>query len=177
MSNGDTITLTVGVDTYTYTAGASESGTTFLLETGSSASINIDTTARSIASVINKDATSPIQAYYISGVNDAPGQIFLEATGYSVSSFSVTVNSANMGSNFSPGLQTIGTSYSGSLETRTNRVFFSKILEPEAVPAVNFLEVGSQDENILRILALRDSLIVLTDKAVHRVGGETPSSF
>ena len=177
ISNGDTLTISVGVDDYTYTAGAAESGTTFFLQTGSSVSINIDTTARSLASVINKDATSPVQAYYISGVNDAPGQIFLEATNYSVDSFSITVNAADIGGNFSPVLPTTGTSYSGIQQDRTNRVFFSKILEPEAVPSVNYLDLGDKSNVILRILPLRDSIIALTTKGVYRIGGTTPSDF
>lgn len=177
ISNGDTLTITVGLNSYTYTAGAAESGTTFFLQNTSSASINIDTTARSISSVINKDATSPIQAYYISGVNDAPGQIFLESTGYGVETFSITVSTAGMGGNFSPVLPTTGTSYSGIQQDRTNRVFFSKVLEPEAVPSVNYLDLGDKSNVILKIIPLRDSIIALTTKGVYRIGGTTPSDF
>ena len=177
IDNGDTLTITIDGDTYVYTAGAAESGTTFFLEKTSSVSINIDTTARSLASVINKDATSPIQAYYISGVNDAPGKIFLESTSYDVDSFAVTVSNTDIGSNFSPILPVSGTSYSGIQQARTNRIFFSKILEPEAVPSVNYLDLGDKSNVILKTLPLRDSIIALTTKGVYRIGGTTPSDF
>ena len=177
MVNGDTLTITIGGDNYTYTAGAAESGTTFFLQNTSSVSINIDTTARSLASVINKDAICPVQAYYVSGVNDAAGQLFLEAIDYSVESFSITTNTALAGSNFSPVLPASGASYAGINEERTNRVFFSKILEPEAVPSVNYLDIGDKSTIIKRILPLKDSIIVLTNKAVYRIGGDAPSNF
>ncbi len=52
-----------------------------------------------------------------------------------------------------------------------NRIFYSKINQPEAVPIVNYLDIGPQDKNILRILALRDNLFVLKEEGIYRLSG------
>ena len=52
-----------------------------------------------------------------------------------------------------------------------NRIYYSKANEPEAVPAINFIDVGPQDAEIKRILALRDSLFVFKDDGIYVVSG------
>jgi hypothetical protein len=42
-----------------------------------------------------------------------------------------------------------------------NRIYFSKLNQPEAVPIVNFVDIGSKDSPIERILGLRDNLFIL----------------
>lgn len=56
---------------------------------------------------------------------------------------------------------------------KVNRIYFSKLLQPEAVPAENFLDVGAQDKAILRIFPLRDSLFVFKEDGLYRISGET----
>lgn len=58
-------------------------------------------------------------------------------------------------------------------EEKTNRVYYSKYQQPEAVPIVNFFDVGSQDKAILRIVPLRDSLFVFKEDGLYRISGET----
>lgn len=58
-----------------------------------------------------------------------------------------------------------------------NRVYYSKFQQPEAVPSLNFFDVGSKDSPILRIFGLRDSLFVLKKDAIYRLSGESPQSF
>jgi len=57
-------------------------------------------------------------------------------------------------------------------EEKPNRIYYSKFQEPEAVPIVNFLDVGSQDKEILRIFPLRDSLFVFKEDGLYRISGE-----
>jgi hypothetical protein len=61
-------------------------------------------------------------------------------------------------------------------EKKPNRVYFSKFQQYESVPIVNFLDIGAQDEPILRILALRDSLMVFKTDGLFRIGGENALS-
>lgn len=56
-------------------------------------------------------------------------------------------------------------------EERANRLYFSKVNQPEAVPSINYIDVGSQDEEIRRVVALRDSLFILKDDGVFLVSG------
>lgn len=58
-------------------------------------------------------------------------------------------------------------------EEKINRVYFSKLLQPEAVPLLNSIDVGSADRKILRIFPLRDSLFVFKEDGLFRISGET----
>lgn len=57
-------------------------------------------------------------------------------------------------------------------EQKANRVYYSKFQQPEAVPIVNFFDVGAEDKQILRIIALRDSLFVFKEDGLYRISGE-----
>lgn len=62
-------------------------------------------------------------------------------------------------------------------EKKPNRLYFSKESQPEAVPLVNFLDVGTRDEGIDRIIALRDNLFVLKKDGTFILTGTTSSDF
>lgn len=62
-------------------------------------------------------------------------------------------------------------------ERAPNRLYISKLQQPEAVPTVNYLDIGPKDQPILRILALRDSLFVLKSDGVYRVTGDLVANF
>lgn len=56
-------------------------------------------------------------------------------------------------------------------EVAPNRIYYSKFQQPEAVPILNYIEVGPKDQKILRVLALRDNLFLLKEEAVYRLSG------
>lgn len=58
-------------------------------------------------------------------------------------------------------------------EAKSNRVYYSKPNQPEAVPIVNYFDLGSSDKRILRIFPLRDSLFVFKEDGLFRISGET----
>jgi hypothetical protein len=62
-------------------------------------------------------------------------------------------------------------------ETKPNRIYYSKFQQFEAVPTLNYFDVGPQDEPIERILALRDSLFIFKTDGVYRLGGENENNF
>lgn len=57
-------------------------------------------------------------------------------------------------------------------ENRVNRIYYSKFQQPEAVPIVNFFDVGAEDRAILRIFPLMDTLFVFKEDGLYRVSGE-----
>lgn len=57
-------------------------------------------------------------------------------------------------------------------QTKPNRVYYSKLQQPEAVPALNFFDVGAFDKQILRIFPMRDSLFVFKEDGLYRISGE-----
>lgn len=87
--------------------------------------------------------------------------------------FSVPVNVTTAGTT---GLWFLADNASDN-ETTPNRLYFSKIQQPEAVPLVNFIDIGAQDKEIRRILPLRDSLVVMKDDGVYIITGTTAPNF
>jgi hypothetical protein len=313
----DSTRIIVGNSTITryYTAAAAEladtdEGGDFLLSTSVSVGQAIDETARSIVKVINQDSQSPVNAFYLTGADDLPGQLLFEARDLTDDTIYVGVEEDSfpaIGGEFSPELpvskqierlrgntdNTIITltghgfttgdqkfisflnestvysdtdtyflgnivsfndeyheciddnagagitgvdptnltnwqsisylpdSFSGvytitaldaneftieiplvdtidsagvnpflvdnsaifspdfesdNLEVQ-NRIYFSKVSEPEAVPIANFIDVGAKDEEIKRILALRDNLFVLKDDGIYIVSGTSAPNF
>jgi len=61
--------------------------------------------------------------------------------------------------------------------TRKNRVYYSKFEQPEAVPVNvltgNFIDIGSEENAILRIFPLRDSLFIFKEDGLYRLSAET----
>jgi hypothetical protein len=222
-----------------------------LLSGLSSVGLSVEDTARSLERVINKDASCPVNAFYLSGLNDLPGLILLESKSLADDSFFIGCSPTAISSKFNPELPTSTTitsiAISGNLFTTSgthgfvagqevyihdnpggtkvefagkykiattpaantftlagvtvgvnqvaisgimylaevtsdnsrnaNRLYFSKLYQPEAVPLINFIDIGPKDKAIQRILALRDSLIVLKEDGVYLVSGSAAPNF
>jgi hypothetical protein len=56
-------------------------------------------------------------------------------------------------------------------QVQPNALFYSKDNQPEAVPLLNFVTVGPKDKAILRIIALRESLMIFKEDAIYRLTG------
>jgi hypothetical protein len=69
------------------------------------------------------------------------------------------------------------TSAASSNDENPSRVYYSKLSQPEAVPIVNYLDIGSRDQSIKRIVALRDSLLVLKEDGIFVVSGSGAFNF
>lgn len=221
-----------------------------LLSSYISASQSIDETARSLVKVINRDSSSPFNAFYDSGANDLPGIIRIENKDLSDKPFYITTSDANIVSKFDPSLSstnsifdagetvisaanptqitstahgladgneifiyntdstptlfgkyaityidantfsvpvevdvagTAGTWFltdtSSDNEVAPNRLYYSKTNQPEAVPLLNYIEIGPKDEPINRIIAIRDNLLVLKTDGVYIVTGTSAPDF
>lgn len=88
----------------------------------------------------------------------------------SPTTFSIQVDVSTAGTT---GLyETVSRAIASDDERKTNRIYYSKFLQAEAVPIVNYIDVGSDDKEILRIHALRDSLFVFKEDGLFRISGE-----
>lgn len=143
---------------------------------GTSPSEAIRGTAESLVRVINRSNNNFV-AYYTSEVNDTPGFMFIENKLPGVAPFSIIADTTATGSNFEPKIPTSGTAVTSSNNERKNRIYFSKYQEVEHCPLGNYFTVGAEREFIGRILALRDSLIVIKEKSIWRVTGTGATSF
>jgi hypothetical protein len=133
----------------------------------------VDETARSLVRVINKQSSGAVCAYYISGPDDVPGQILLEARALGTNAFYLNVNSTGAGDKYSPTLPATGQTVASDNEVAPNRIYYSKYQQPEAVPLVNYIDVGAKDRQIQRIVPLRDSLFILKQDGLYRLSGES----
>lgn len=176
VQNGDTITISGTVYTADTTAENIATGH-FYLSSTSAPAVDIDVTARSLCRVINAyTSNTTTYSYYISGYNDLPGKIAIERRDLTDSTF-YAVASAH-GSAWSPVLPVSGTTVYSQNDVKPNRVYISKSFLPEAVPALNFLDVGSDLDAIIRIIALRDSMYIFKDNGeIYRLSGEDINSF
>jgi len=161
VQTGDT--LTIGSTTYT-------ANTDFDIATYGIASQNIAQTAKSLVNAINDQ--DDYHAYYVSGVNDSPGKILIEAKTLGEDAFGVYGSRAG---SWNP---VLGTASADAIYSDNNRLphglFYSKPDQPEAVPLLNYLLVGSRNFPIKRILPLRDKLFVFKDDGIFTVSGEEP---
>ena len=180
LANGNTLTFTRGATSFTITAGAAENTATgtFLNYTAGTPSENISRTANSIVRVINLYAANTfLNAYYSSGFSESPGKMTLIDRTLNTNSFTVTCN--NTATIFSPQLPSSGSTSSNTStnSSQPNAIFFSKSLQPDAVPLVNFVTVGTSSAPIVRIVSLRDSLVVFKTDGIYRITGTALSNF
>ena len=165
-----------GEVTYTFKGTENIASKHVLLATGGTVSQNIDDTARSLVRVINRDSACPVYAYYISGPEDVPGLILLESRVLSDVSFYVKRGVSTNPAAFNPKLPSTNTEVSSNT-TAPNRIYYSKVSQPEAVPAINYIDVGSKDSQIVRIAALRNSLLIFKTDGIYRISGTDTSNF
>ncbi len=57
-------------------------------------------------------------------------------------------------------------------DTAPNKIFYSKLQQPEAVPLLNYVTVGAKNQAILRIVPLRDKLFVFKEDAIYAITGD-----
>jgi hypothetical protein len=77
---------------------------------------------------------------------------------------------------FRPNTGTAGSITSESTRAR-NRIYFSKIDEPEAVPTLNFLSIGRRDADILALVPLENALIVFKEDGIFSISGVAPNAW
>jgi uncharacterized delta-60 repeat protein len=226
--------------------GATLEGLNVLLSTQVSIAQAVDSTAKSLIEIINKNPNESVYAFYLSGVDDVPGKILLESRSLEdIDSFYVSTNIERLGESINPdispdflitqiesisdkttittdrnhglltgdevvisgsnstpsidGIHTITrisdtqftitelieasgdkgsgidkeVALSSTNESKPNRVYYSKFNQPEAVPFINYFDLGASDKKIIRILPLRDSLFVFKEDGLFRISGET----
>ena len=138
-----------------------------------SAALSIFDAATSLSRTINSNPNETLNAYYLFDPQGLGGQIQLETKVLGETSFTISSNLQSVAESFNPVLSNVASNN----ERRANRVYFSKLSQPDAVPLVNFIDVGPRDEAILRIVALRDSMFIFKEKSIFRLAGDNPNNF
>lgn len=148
---------------------------TFKVENSLSPAQNINQTAVNLIQIINTSSiNTTIYGYYISSVEDLPGQILFEERSIGGAAFSAT---STAGSSFSPVLPDSGGAVTSDNEVRQNRVYISKPGQVESVPSYRYFDIGSANFPIQRVVALRDGIFFFKTDGIYRISGETFESF
>ena len=161
LANNDTITI--GTEVFT-------AGVDFQISSSLDPALAIEETVESFIEAVNNRSTCKCYAFYSSSDTDIPGKFTLQARDKNEDNITVT---SSVPTAFYPALDDQKT----VSEENKNRVYFSKPQQPEAVPILNYIDVGSANYDIKRIVALRDSLFILKSDGIYRISGETASSF
>lgn len=166
---GDKLTVN-GMD-FVAVAGTPTAGSLEFKVTTSSAypSVNIRETVLSLVNAINTyTSNTTVRANYLSGETDAPGALVIRTLKQNAASFIVTPDRPSAWSPFVPN------GITSTNDAFDNRLFFSKPNQPEAVPALNYMDVGAGNRAILRIIPVKDKLFVLKEDGVFEVSGDYP---
>jgi len=176
--SGNTFKVTSNAATRTYTGALAENiaALEFLVSATGTASQKIAATAKSLCKVINRDASSNVVAYYVSGIDGVPGKFVLESKRFD-RNFTITVGNSAISGNFQPTLPTSGTTVTGMNDDEPNAVYISKVKEGEAVPLTNKIFVGPKTSEILRIVPLRETCLVITEVGVYGIRGSSPETL
>ena len=167
--------VTVAGTAYYAYSSTSVSDNYFHVPTAGTESEDIEDAAKSLVRVINESTSNTtVYAYYLSSVDDLPGKIIIEERGIGGSVFYGT---SSKGASVSPEWSNTGVSTPSTNERSKNRVYISKPQQPEAVPTLNYIDLGSADKEILRGIALRDSCFVFKEDGIFRITGESINSF
>lgn len=185
VSNAALNTFEIGVAhsavTYLFFEGVSN-GTYPIFQfdkTSGSVGTQLRRTAQGIIKAINRDLLSLVYGNYVSGIDDTPGKIRISAEDFTGTIY-LAASSAGLRNAFSQVLPANFTSngqVSSKNNIQKNAVFISKVGEPEAVPVVNYLLVGSKNKAIKRIFALRDSVILLKEDGIFKITGNNIANF
>ncbi len=233
-----------GVDYYAGTANDATTNT-FLVDVSGTPAQNINETCLNLIQIINTSTTNTsIYAYYISALDDLPGQMLFEERTIGGSAFIAT---STAGESFSPVLPTKKKITSNTLanptvvtstgnapaslteitiygsnstptidgsrvvtnisadtfsvpvnvtvagtsgyfllndeivisdnDAKQNRAFVSKRSQIEAVPLLQFFDIGSANFEIRRVIALRDGIFFFKQDGIFRLSGETIENF
>lgn len=164
---------------------------TFYLGTTSEITSKFDPVMPEVYSIVSISAENPTQIVTAKDHGLSTGEfIYIHSTNSTPSiqgKYEVTVpdpiNNPNM---FTIPVQvttagTVGFWYRTTIESDNdaaeNRLYYSKTNLPEAVPLLNYIDIGPKDEPIQRIIPLRDSLFVLKTDGVYVVSGTTAPNF
>lgn len=177
-TNTDALTVddTVVIDGVTYTGKAAENTANdeFLISNSASPADAIADTARSLVKVINKSSNnSTLWAVYASGEDEVPGKIRIYERDFGDAT-SFTFQCSGRGQAWSPDATS---ALDSDNDVNPNRVYYSKFQQPEAVPVLNFFDVGAANDQILRILPLRSILLIFTTNGTYKLTGATANSF
>ena len=173
VADTSTFVLTQGatVETYTASTAVDLGAKKFEIGTSGILAVDVETTAKSLAHVINR-TSAVAYSHYTSAEDEAPGFLLLESRAVGAAEISVTGH-ATTSDQFDPVVPTSGVSLSTEADSRANAIWRSKFHQPEAVPRLNENVLGSRNYDVQGIVSLREALLVWREDGLFSISGRT----
>lgn len=163
----DTLTI-AGTD---YIASSLNDFTTnefLVIDNSGSVGLNVAETTKNLLLVLNlTDSNTAVYGTDITAANETPGHIAIQERLIAGDEFYVTTSAPTAA--FTPIIPHTGTTFASNNDARQNRVYISKLLQPEAVPIASNLDVGSRDFPIIRMVTLKDAVYVLKQDGNYKI--------
>lgn len=168
--SGDVITFTRGGSSFGVTMGTSQSAGQAVVYNNGSIADDIEKTAQAIVDGINTNTSNTfIDAFYVSGDQDAPGLILLRARDFSTTQFTVTLSAHP--TSFNPELSNSKTAARSTQVALAHGVAWCKPGQADACPAFNRQPIGDALEKVLRVVALRDKVLIVKERSAWLMTG------
>ncbi len=165
----------LSVDPFYLVANNTDTGSSFspnLSPSDTITSITVGTTSTMTVVTANPHGLANLDQVLITDTNSVPSIDGLYTINYiNPTTFNIDVAVTTAGT--SGAILPVVDANVSQNEVKPNRVYYSKLQQPEAVPLVNYFDVGTEDRAILRIFPLRNSLFVFKEDGLFRVSGET----
>lgn len=143
----------------------------YAIATAGSKQQNVADTCASLLRVVNQQTSPTVYGFYESGPDDGGGKMRFETTSFSGSQFTITAAGTLWYNSFNPTLPS-GAGVTSSNDTAIHRLYYSKQDEPEHVPLVNYFDIGSRSKALLRIVPLREALLIFKEDGLYRLSGD-----
>ena len=169
LSNGSTMVI----GGRTYTAGAAENiaARTFLLYTAGTPAQNIEATARSLCRCI---CGQNLVAFYTSGPNSPLG-LFVVSEAGGIGGAGFTLNAGQDGQTcWVPDCSLAANIQTSSNNRQPAKLWWSNIDQPWGVPVDNWTIVGEADQDILRIVKVRNTVFIFKKDGLFTLQGNAP---
>jgi hypothetical protein len=102
--------------------------------------------------------------------------MLFEAVSLGASSFTISAAGTLWYNSFNPTIPTTAVVTSTN-DVAINRVYYAKPSQPEHVPLTQYFDIGSRSKSIVRIIALRDALLVFKQDGLYRIIGDGAGNF
>lgn len=135
-------------------------------------------TCQYLVKSINRTSTL-FYGNYTSTFDDSPGKIRISTKNVDHNN-NMAINEDTSNGNWLPPLPNSfasGVQVTAENHTFPDALYFSKPDEPDAVPVVNFIRVGSKNKAIQRVFALRDCLVILKEDGAFVLTGQVIQDF
>ncbi len=146
---------------------------------GSGATDNEDlcvSTIQQLADAINAYGIITAPTWGVRAIydGDESNSIILIRDAASQAAFSVSA-ATNCGDAFTPNLGGSGATTEST--RRRNRLYWSRLQQPEAVGELDYTDIGRSDRNILALVALDNALLIFKEDGVYRLTGSAPNQW